>query len=68
MAAAPFAISLKRSEAIDFCGLVGGSGTSILVRYPTTTLSSFGMIMTFSYQVNQILYSIISRKWLPPDK
>jgi len=52
MAAAPFAISSQRSEAIEFCGFVCGSGSSILVHYPNKTLSYFGMIKTFSYKVN----------------
>ena len=58
MAAAPFAISQQRSEAIDFCGLVGGSGTSILVRYPNKTLSYFGMIKLFSFNVNKLVYNL----------
>ena len=55
MAAAPFAISSQRSEAIEFCGFVGGSGSSILVRYPNKTLSYFGMIKTFSYNVLYVM-------------
>ena len=55
MAVSPFAISLLRYEAIDFCGFIGGSGTSILVRYPPPpTISDWGMIQPFSYQVIEI--------------
>ena len=51
MATGPFAISLERYKVIEFGGFVGGIGTSILVRYPNSTLSTFGMIKPFSYQV-----------------
>ena len=55
MAVSPFAISLLRYEAIDFCGFIGGSGTSILVRYPPPpTIFDWGMIQPFSYQVIEI--------------
>ena len=51
----PFAISLLRYDAIDFCGFIGGSGTSILVRYPPPpTISDWGMIQPFSFQIIEI--------------
>jgi hypothetical protein len=53
LAVSPFAISIQRYEAIDFCGYAGGSGTSILVRYPSPTISNWGMIKPFSYQVKK---------------
>ena len=65
MAVAPFAISLQRYEAIDFCGLLGGDGTSFLVRYPSTTMSDFGLIQSFSYQVT--FYPIRKLKQLKED-
>lgn len=39
LALGPFAISLERFQAIDFCGMRGGDDTSILVKYPQPSVS-----------------------------
>jgi hypothetical protein len=61
LAISPFAISIQRYEAIEFCGFVGGSGTSMLVRYPSPTISNWGMIEMFSYQVIKLFHLFILR-------
>ena len=48
----PFAIELKRHEVIEFAGFLGGSDTSILVRYPSTSyISPYATVESFNYLV-----------------
>ncbi|XP_046461748.1 glutamate receptor ionotropic, delta-2-like [Daphnia pulex] len=44
----PVAISLERYQAIDFCGLVGGDFTGLLVKYPTSAVSYTATIDVFT--------------------
>ncbi|XP_032779732.2 glutamate receptor ionotropic, delta-2 isoform X2 [Daphnia magna] len=47
----PFAISLERYEAIEFCGSITGDSTGILVKYPEPIVSSTSAIEVFSIGV-----------------
>jgi hypothetical protein len=52
LACAPLGISIQRYEAMEFCGYLDGTTTSILIQYPTFDIMSyFGTLKTFSYQV-----------------
>lgn len=50
----PVSLSYDRYEAIEYSGLNGGDGYSILVRYPTPTLSSSSSIDVFSIPVSSL--------------
>lgn len=52
LALGPFAIELQRYEAIDFAGYLTGSGSSILIRYPSQIyISAYATIEPFSFIV-----------------
>ncbi|KAI9556283.1 hypothetical protein GHT06_018857 [Daphnia sinensis] len=51
LALAPFAVSLERYEAIEFCGSITGDSTGILVKYPEPIVSSTSAIEVFSIGV-----------------
>ena len=52
MACTPLGISIQRYEAMDFCGYLEGTTTSILIQYPSFDIMSyFGILKTFSYEV-----------------
>ena len=47
-----FSISLFRYEAIDFAGFLSGEVASLLVKYPTATVSAWAVFQPFTVQVN----------------
>ena len=53
----PMAISLERYEAIEFCGYMEGDWTSIVVKYPSATVSFSAAFDVFSIQVRIAIYA-----------
>ena len=59
LALVPVALSLARSEIIDFAGHFGGDYTSIIGKYPMKKVSFSSTVDVFSYQVSDIYTSIL---------
>ena len=57
LALVPMAISLERYEAIEFCGYIEGDWTSIVVKYPSATVSFSAAFDVFSIQVRIAIYA-----------
>jgi hypothetical protein len=47
----PIATSIERYVAVDFCGLLGGDFTGILIKYPEAIVSFTSVIDVFSNEV-----------------
>jgi hypothetical protein len=52
MAIGPFGVSLQRYEAMNFAGLIGGTGITLLIKYPESESSNWTVLQPFSYPVN----------------
>jgi hypothetical protein len=54
------AIALNRYEAIDFCGMIGGDYSTLLVRYPAATVSFTSAYDVFSKEVYRLISNYIN--------
>ena len=51
MAIGPFGVSLQRYEAMNFAGLIGGTGITLLIKFPQSESSNWTVLQPFSYPV-----------------
>jgi hypothetical protein len=51
----PFALYLERYQAIDYAGYVGGSGSTLMVKYPTAGISNWAVLDPFKLNVKSLI-------------